>query len=162
MPDSGQITFTEAYLEMALANVGSKLHYYASPETTARIEQVAQQAQQAQQQLAVEKEAKARKDAALERQARLEQMQRNRQPGVASAYEGAEEAAVQEAQARKAAEQSALRQQQHAAFLSELRDIEIHQEITGGRINFARTEDARRRMKAALARKYPIFLSEIN
>jgi hypothetical protein len=157
---SGEITFTEAYLEMALANVGPQLHYYASPETTARLEQVSQQAQQLSQQVAAEKAEKDRRAAAVARDQLFEQRQRNRQPGRASAFEDAETAEDQ-ARTRQQQAEAAQRQQQHAAFLSELRDIEIHLEISNGQINYARTEDSRRRMKSTLAKKYEIFASEI-
>jgi hypothetical protein len=146
-----------AALQWAAAELAGKLHYYQHVDVSAQLAAGAD----AQKQLAVQQAEKNRKSEELRKQIERQARQDANQPGVSSAYSGRVDAAAEEARAREEQAQRAQTQLQHSAFLAELRDAELHQEITNGMVNWARTNDARHRMKENLKRKYPQFFSEV-
>jgi len=144
-------------LDWAVRELAGRLHYLAGADITSQLQAGAE----ARKQLAEQQAEKNRKSEELRKQIERQARQDANQPGVSSAYSGREDAAAEETRARQEHAQAAQRQLQHAAFLAELRDAELHQEITNGMVNWARTNDARHRMKENLKRKYPQLSSEV-
>lgn len=155
---AGPHLMNRASLEWAVKSLAGQLHYYAGVDLSAQLAAGAE----AQKRLAEEQAEKDRQAAALLRRQRLEQEQRNRTPGVASAFAGQDDVAAKRQREAANRQKEVLRQQEHAAFLSELANINVYLVTDSqGRIRHGATGDYKRAAKENLKRKYPAFASEI-
>lgn len=159
---AGEPVVDDLALDLTLIALGPQLHYYAGEDVQRQIAQVSGQATA----LLEEKQAKERAEEAERRKTalrqKLEQDQRNRTPGVASAMSGAADAIRQQQEEAGKAVKDAQRSARHDAFITELRAANDFMVCTpGGLIRYGATNDGRVERKAALAKKYPEFRSEI-
>lgn len=158
------ITITPSLLDMAYRALVSKLHFLAGGDITNQLAAAAA----VQTQLDAKNAEEERERKRIENENLREARQRNRIPGPASAYEGAEDRTSEEARARKAVRDQALKNALYAEFQKELRaanQILITMTDGSGRIQWGRTQDARAGAKEAIRRKYaqhPEFLREIS
>jgi hypothetical protein len=155
---AGEVVISLSILELCLEALSDKVHRYAHVDLTAQLAA----GNAAQRELATKENAENEQRKRDEFRNRLLAAQEASRPGYASAMEGKEDVAGE--QARNAAKRDKAAQQsaRHEAFVRELLAANQFLVTTpNSMVKWGSTNDARKQMKDELSKKYPEFKSEI-